>query len=120
MIIVFCFDELYVYARVDSVHVRHIVPKTAWNSVKFHGFLKLLSLQIDWLNAYYKKVQDTIGPLLINTDKVAHDWLTRRTGGITHSVNVAVKNMAPFNHIVILLTITLFCVVGNFEDIFCI
>ncbi|XP_078337368.1 xaa-Pro aminopeptidase 1-like [Crassostrea virginica] len=74
--------------------------------------------QIDWLNEYHKKIQDTIGPLLINTDKVAYDWLTRRTGGITHSVNVAVKNMAPFNHIVILLTLTLLCVVGNFEDIF--
>lgn len=61
--------------------------------------------QIDWLNTYHKKVQDTIGPLLINTNREAYDWMELRTRKITHAVSAAPKEILSL--LIILLSFTL-------------
>lgn len=67
-------------------------------------FLKFI-LQIDWLNTYHKKVQDTIGPLLINTNREAYDWMELRTRKITYAVSAAPKEILSL--LIILLSFTL-------------
>lgn len=70
----------------------------------YYLFLKFI-LQIDWLNTYHKKVQDTIGPLLINTNREAYDWMELRTRKITYAVSAAPKEILSL--LIILLSFTL-------------
>lgn len=66
----------------------------------------LIFWQTDWLNTYHKKVQDTIGPLLINTNREAYDWMELRTRQITHAVSAASRKY--FSLSIIFLRFTLF------------
>lgn len=68
-------------------------------------YFGIFFLQIDWLNTYHKKVQDTIGPLLINTNREAYDWMELRTRKITYAVSAAPKEI--LSRLIILLSFTL-------------
>lgn len=63
--------------------------------------------QINWLNTYHKKIHDTIGPLLKNTNKEAYDWMELRTRKITRAVSAASRG--SFSLLIVFLSCSLFC-----------
>ncbi|XP_062613274.1 LOW QUALITY PROTEIN: xaa-Pro aminopeptidase 1-like [Saccostrea cucullata] len=98
--------------RIESIlMVKEVELKYKFSDSKFLGFETITLVpfepnliqydmlsgdQIEWINAFHKKVQATIGPLLMNNDRQAYDWLVRRTKAITRQTSVSLGlNKSP-------------------------
>ncbi|XP_061176381.1 xaa-Pro aminopeptidase ApepP-like [Saccostrea echinata] len=66
--------------------------------------------QIDWINSFHEKVQKTIGPILMNSDREAYDWLERRTKSITRQTSTSSGVNISASSFLLMISAVLVCI----------